>query len=64
MRSHGVMVGSPPGFLVGAMREREVPLGALLARFTVETSGPVGEPAFGVGLRPAGPPHAHVRARP
>ncbi|WP_426363725.1 cytochrome P450 [Streptomyces sp. E-08] len=47
-----------------AMREMEVLLGALLARFTVETTGPVGEPVFGINLRPAGPLHARVRERP
>ncbi|MFE7595936.1 cytochrome P450 [Streptomyces sp. NPDC057494] len=48
-----------------AMREMEVLLGALLARFTVETTGPgAGEPVFGINLRPAGPLHARVRERP
>ncbi|MFF0554733.1 cytochrome P450 [Streptomyces sp. NPDC004266] len=46
-----------------AMREMEVLLGALLSRFTVETTGPVGEPVFGINLRPAGPLHARVRER-
>ncbi|MEV7563824.1 cytochrome P450 [Streptomyces tanashiensis] len=46
-----------------AMREMEVLLGALLARFTVETTGPAGEAVFGINLRPAGPLHARVRER-
>ncbi|MFJ2933660.1 cytochrome P450 [Streptomyces sp. NPDC087219] len=46
-----------------AMREMESLLGALLARFTVETTAPAGEPVFGINLRPAGPLHARVRER-
>ncbi|WP_106962327.1 cytochrome P450 [Streptomyces exfoliatus] len=46
-----------------AMREMEVLLGGLLARFTVETTEPVGEPVFGINLRPAGPLYARVRER-
>ncbi|WP_369144087.1 cytochrome P450 [Streptomyces sp. R44] len=46
-----------------AMREMEVLLGALLARFEVETTEPVGEPVFGINLRPAGPLRARVRER-
>ncbi|MEU3743717.1 MULTISPECIES: cytochrome P450 [Streptomyces] len=46
-----------------AMREMEALLGALLSRFTVETTGPVGEPVFGINLRPAGPLYARVRER-
>jgi enediyne biosynthesis protein E7 len=46
-----------------AMREMEVLLGALLGRFTVETTGPASEAVFGVNLRPAGPLHARVRER-
>ncbi|MDV5145368.1 cytochrome P450 [Streptomyces sp. SBC-4] len=47
-----------------AMREMETLLGALLSRFTVETTGPAGEPVFGINLRPAGPLFARVRERP
>ncbi|MEU7517729.1 cytochrome P450 [Streptomyces sp. NPDC042898] len=46
-----------------AMREMEVLLGGLLDRFTVETTEPVGEPVFGINLRPAGPLYARVRER-
>ncbi|MGW1508699.1 cytochrome P450 [Streptomyces sp. NPDC002394] len=46
-----------------AMREMEVLLGALLARFRVETTGPAGEPVFGINLRPAGPLPARVHER-
>ncbi|MFH9721978.1 cytochrome P450 [Streptomyces sp. NPDC017254] len=46
-----------------AMREMESLLGALLARFTVESTGPAGEAVFGINLRPAGPLHARVRER-
>ncbi|MFE0648030.1 cytochrome P450 [Streptomyces sp. NPDC059534] len=46
-----------------AMREMEELLGALLARFTVEVTGPAGEPVFGINLRPAGPLHARIRER-
>ncbi|MFF0478943.1 cytochrome P450 [Streptomyces sp. NPDC004284] len=47
-----------------AMREMEVLLGALLARFRVETAGPAGEAVFGINLRPAGPLPARVHERP
>ncbi|MFB7589976.1 cytochrome P450 [Streptomyces sp. NPDC056169] len=46
-----------------AMREMETLLGALLSRFTVETTEPAGEPVFGINLRPAGPLYARVRER-
>ncbi|AJF65054.1 cytochrome P450 [Streptomyces vietnamensis] len=46
-----------------AMREMEELLGALLARFEVEPTGPVGGAVFGINLRPAGPLHARVRER-
>ncbi|MFI2734149.1 cytochrome P450 [Streptomyces sp. NPDC018711] len=46
-----------------AMREMEVLLGALLARFRVETTGPAGEPVFGINLRQAGPLPARVHER-
>ncbi|MFD0151006.1 cytochrome P450 [Streptomyces sp. NPDC055721] len=46
-----------------AMREMVVLLGALLSRFTVETTEPAGEPVFGINLRPAGPLYARVRER-
>ncbi|MET9678255.1 cytochrome P450, partial [Streptomyces sp. NPDC006482] len=46
-----------------AMREMEVLLGELLARFTVETTEPAGEPVFGINLRPAGPLYARVHER-
>ncbi|MBD0708033.1 MULTISPECIES: cytochrome P450 [unclassified Streptomyces] len=46
-----------------AMREMEALLGALLERFTVETTAPAGRPVFGVNLRTEGPLHARVRER-